>query len=505
MYCIYKTLINYTMKTVYRSFLIILTVFFLSCSKQDILSISDNSLQTKSTTSKAYIQKYRVSEKDVLSFIEKRQTKKTVCSVETLSNSRGAFVYLVNYENGWEILTSDKRMPPVVVSCPKGTYSDSLRLNPAIADYFNWLFDVLDTVQADTTITDNLYTKIWTGQKKDDSVKATTPGTRDGDYVWTRRVASEQTVYYPTYISYGPYLETAWGQRNPWNQKLANPYLSLYHPTGCVAVALSQLFYYYHNTINIPSGLYHDISVSNWVLYNLEPPSYYNTVLTRGNYQEPSSRWATMVKSLDDYDSSDPTSVAGASYVADLMTDVGNRLEMRYYTSGDASGANLLNVMNALPYYGIAANWSYYDYDIAISELQAQRPLYMQGRDDNYNEGHAWVVDGYNQSAYLTTTYYSWTLGYHPGLYPDGNGATQEEANEAAEAAGFEKPEDGMVTMTQNLSILPALFHMNWGWDGSNNGFFIATSISVPRHNQIYNFNWDQMIVYNFRANASSN
>lgn len=101
---------------------------------------------------------------------------------------------------------------------------------------------------------------------------------------------------------------------------------------------------------------------------------------------------------------------------------------------------------------------------------------------------------------YKTTGRYKWYLGYLPGTYPEGECATQAEANAAAIAAGLERPEDEMETETQSISLSSAFFHMNWGWSGSYDDYYIATNIYIQKNNSIVEFNSDQTFFYNIRA-----
>ena len=128
-------------------------------------------------------------------------------------------------------------------------------------------------------------------------------------------------------------------------------------------------------------------------------------------------------------DYNDASSQEAKDAVAQLMFYVGCSVQMGY---GGASGAGAGNTAKALRnYYGYNKNLFYtshdsYTYreweDLIYGELAAGRPVLING--DNYERtgGHEWVCDGY-----------------------DGNG----------------------------------LFHMNWGWGGMSDGYFLLT-VMVP-------------------------
>lgn len=122
---------------------------------------------------------------------------------------------------------------------------------------------------------------------------------------------------------------------------------------------------------------------------------------------------------------SDASSQTSKDAVAQLMHYVGRSIQMGY---GPASGASSGNCVTALKnYYGYNVNMylassSDYTYqqweDLIYNELAAGRPVLMAGDTSDRTGGHEWVCDGY-----------------------DGNG----------------------------------LFHMNWGWGGMCDGYFILT------------------------------
>ena len=70
-------------------------------------------------------------------------------------------------------------------------------------------------------------------------------------------------------------------------------------------------------------------------------------------------------------------------------------------------------------------------------------------------------------------------MGYNPGSIPEGEPATLEEATAAAIEAGYDKPEDMMVTEEILYTELYRIFHMNWGWDGQGDGYYTEPSVTI--------------------------
>jgi hypothetical protein len=136
--------------------------------------------------------------------------------------------------------------------------------------------------------------------------------------------------------------------------------------------------------------------------------------------------------------SSMPNSVTSSNTaVATLMFHCGVAVEMNYSASGsgapmlDPYGSNYPSAETALKYnfgYTSTLNGKYKDdyttnewIAFLKTELDAGRPVLYSGFDDTYSDGHAFVCDGYNNSDY---------------------------------------------------------FHFNWGWSGSNDGYFAVTSLN---------------------------
>lgn len=216
----------------------------------------------------------------------------------------------------------------------------------------------------------------------------------------TKRVA-RQTVE--------PMLKSKWSQDSPYNDKCPL-YKGQATYSGCVATAIAQIMRY-HQWPEKGTG-----TVSyRWVVNN----SLYQVItadLSQSTYQ-----WSDMT---DTYWSTSTTQQKEA--VAQLMYDVAVASHMVFSPSG--SGANSIDAAKAL-----ANNFSYdkglsyimRDYythneweDIIYGEIAAARPVYYSGATSRY-EGHAFVLDGYDN-------------GY---------------------------------------------YHVNWGWEGVSDGYFMLSAL----------------------------
>ena len=435
-----------------------------------------------------------VSESDVRNYINRHADSPTILSIDAVKRDEDTLLYVVNYRNGWALFSADKHLEPVVAENKTGSFCLETLDNPGVLLWMNEMMDLTSRLRQETEKESaNEFTDIWEGRC---TRKKETDNPAKSQYTWTKVLLSSLQETIDT-LSVGPFLQTEWGQNDPWNMRLLYNHYQSHFRTGCAAVAISQLLYYYNDSIGIPSGLYHGITVHSYYDYG----TYYTSSLTRTDYTNPSSRWAQMVKKYSDYDSTDSSSVSGASYVADLMTDVGNRVNMRYAPSKSYT-MSINDIYSGLSFYGLTGDIASFSDNLAYTEILIhQRPFYMEA-SPLQGMGHAWVVDGMKQNRIKTTNTYRWYLGYSPGVGPDGEPATQAEALEAALEAGYDHPEELMETQEVVYSGPFRQYYMNWGWDGQENGYY-SENPTVTHNGNTYSFVNNRQMVYNIRSNTN--
>jgi hypothetical protein len=93
---------------------------------------------------------------------------------------------------------------------------------------------------------------------------------------------------------------------------------------------------------------------------------------------------------------SDPPD-ASAAEVAKLSYHAGLSVSMDYGLAGSgADDGNIPGALNQHFHYDSDATRTGLDLNSMVNEIQWQRPVFMRGYDTN-NEGHCWVIYGYNQ------------------------------------------------------------------------------------------------------------
>lgn len=258
-------------------------------------------------------------------------------------------------------------------------------------------------------------------------------------------------------------------------------------PTGCTAVAIAQTLYFTHHKINTPSGLFHDVSLTG---YKRDEKNY-SFRFSRDNYVENSPRWAQM-----------PLTAYGmnsqyASYVADLMADVGDRVGMKY--NYDGSSAHITH--EALHSFGLNFDKKDYTYEDVLAELKSGMPVMVTAYANTKTtgwwiwketypvDGHAWVIDGLKEQTDTYEYEYIWVYDSSSQkgrdihiLYPDNshpyssdihpyNQVPKELFDKYEEVLTIEEAERrGIYEGDRETSLYDhrkePFISMNWGWSG---------------------------------------
>ena len=213
---------------------------------------------------------------------------------------------------------------------------------------------------------------------------------------------------YPESDKKEPLLSTKWNQRSPFNS--SDPrgrYL------GCTTIAAGQIMRYHKFPQLYPgTGL-----VIDW---DSMPDNTSNTVLSDFLYR--------------------------------LRTDIG---------VDDGGGATIDDVKRAMTAYRYSCEIISHNVSSVRSRLLDGNPVYMRGTDPATGDGHAWVCDGFYNSASITE-YNLYVLEFKSQGVP------------------FR-----MALHDTKRIYSPGLlfYHMNWGWGGSHNGYFVDYAINTSNGN----------------------
>ena len=184
--------------------------------------------------------------------------------------------------------------------------------------------------------------------------------------------------YYYTHQKYGPFLETKWGQRKPFNT-----FRSDNAPTGCVATATAQILQF----------------------------------IKRGNPDNMNFSWEKLatvrnVKTPDYYGSS-----AAQKEASRFLEYIGLKQNCRIKYSANSSSGNSYGAKRTLKNFGYPTVKRYVGFNnndqIRVrNSLSIGLPVYVDGNSGK--NGHAWVIDGmWVRSKYQDSKFVKTESMYH--------------------------------------------------------------------------------------------
>ncbi len=431
-----------------------------------------------------------------------KNLKSTTCTIKDISilrdNTGEPSMYVINYENngGFVIVSASKNFYPVLAYSDEGNFSTNNSDMPL--GLTEWIIDNKIAIQDQSEQSIDSISKfrnLWSMYEKHSDTDIKTIKSYDQSE-FSATVAQLEAEWMSGGIEYSPFhpnypdevspkmydmlmlmeeearmtstpfrayilpkyeyirsnveelLTTTWNQDSPYNKFIKNNY-----PTGCVATAMVQVMRYHR-------------------------------------WPKDSFKWDLMLDSYKSANGNIIGTTAQQDAVADLMKIGGQSILTDY--GKDGSGAYTSNVPGALKnIFNYSSNVKHKNFDGSansaveiMNNLKNGRPVILDGKRDralgfiSYN-GHAWVCDGFRYTCLkrnLTVVTISAMYGYVEVRYtPDTDGSTATETN---------------------------YFHMNWGWGGSNNGWFNINSIGLTTSNGDYrNYQYDRNMVVNIYPN----
>lgn len=334
-------------------------MLFISCGKDELvksISHSDSEVNKKYFVTKDEAVKLAKS----FHFFEPskpnlRSSEITVTDIQAYEKAGVVFYWFINYEDGFLILSADKRQEAVLGFNRFGSIKNQdlpLQLTSLLSGE-SYEIGQLRILEIDE-ITEHVE-GTW------DAIPKPPDTPIDNDPEGPCPQISSNTV--------GPLIGTKWNQGCGYNDLC--PLIgsscgcsNMRAVTGCVATAMAQVMYYH-----------------KW-------PTSYN--------------WSSMLLTT------------GSNETARLMKDIGAAVNMSY---GCSSSANTQN--KAAPAFkndfGYASSTQYLSYNwyTVKTELNAGRPVMLRG--ENSEGGHAWVCEGYKSWDYTcsanTVFYMNWGWG----------------------------------------------------------------------------------------------
>lgn len=466
---------------------------------QDVRLVQDVETRAETYKGQPLDQDYFVTAEDLNNYAKYRRStsKRSDFSVKEVKSygfdSAQTLFYILNYDQGWEVVAADKRVQPSLAHGDSGEFTMDCDNEP-MKFWMNMLADgVLQTrlgnfdkddevATASTASTDSErsgetsqgdYVDFWnTISPQADATRGDilipTPGPLEPlDPIYTYVVDEE--IETNTYII-DPLLVTQWDQDFPWNGYCPpiSSGSSVRAPAGCVAIAGAQALYYYHH--------YFDMN-------NTAPSSATTSGYLNNHWQITFGNESTIVWDNMAITSSESTYRKQLSGI--LIAHVGKLIEMHYDANSSSAYTVELPEKVFAP-YGLSCELDDYDSSIIVQNIKNNLPVVIRGQAAEVSgEGHAWVIDGYENINNIVTRYYvSYTT---PQTEPFIDSLDKEDAHYSR-------------TTTEHVS---SKVNMNWGWNNSDDGYFSL----IPEEWILYNggvpyaYQYHIKIIHDFAEN----
>lgn len=248
--------------------LCILFCVLLACNSCEISSITFEDQNKNNSYNENHI-----TSADLQAFITRYKgipsTRTSEIRIEPILYEKDTVMLLINYEDGWEVISTDKRAPMRLLYSDKGhTTIEKLFNNPGKTIRMNSMGSKIAALRSHPearlirkTSTEtrssmeenNEYVSMWSVVSPEDIVIET--GSTYANETWTcigvEKVEDIQETQ--THL-----LTTKWDQGSPWNYytPFTNSTDSIHCFTGCTMVAAAQVLYYLHHKIGVPVKAY---------------------------------------------------------------------------------------------------------------------------------------------------------------------------------------------------------------------------------------------------------
>ncbi len=292
-----------------------LTVLAISCSSE----IDNTYIANENHIKK----EYSISINELKSYLSEHNnslTRNFNYDVQPVISDKDTVLYVVNYEDGWEVFSADVRAPRVFAKSDSGKVSETdFSSIPALKILYESFINNVKYLKENPELKVNpTFVDRWETtaipQKTFDRAKDIK--TRSGEYE----------------VLQSHLLQTKWGQGSPWN--IRAPYtdetLSEHCLTGCGPVAMAQLLYYLHSQNDIQYTPYSD---SYTYKYIPNGNSYIQLSYSDVTFTAPSGNaeaiWGSMP--INKY------STGSFEAVSTLMIDMGIASLSEYYPSSTST------------------------------------------------------------------------------------------------------------------------------------------------------------------------
>lgn len=497
---------------------IIIVILAFSCAKEEPVSrILVDDILTKGDIKE---DSYAVTYADIKNYLHFKQLENSelkLKSIEPFEYEGQTFLYVLNYNKGWEVISADKRTQVVLAKGEEGSFTmKDYKETPWGTWVYTLAMDVRHVKEQNIQVAynENADYEFW-GQINGPlySMPPVPPPVIDTTSIIVRPIILEPIenvygyyelsdvsyIYNVDTISVPRLTTTSWKQNSYTlhNEGIAgNSYVPLKYdgskhvPSGCTPVAGAQMAYYLHEKIGQPEHRPHylrkctrTIGNSSDNLYITDPNFWPDNFTNEG--------WNQMDSLIININDLEDTICTNSHYADMLIAYIGRRSDTWYYNIH--AGATLSDMQRGyFNNYLISSQfYNHFDADIVYDELaNHEMPVIVSAfTAETGGEGHTFIIDGckYSRKRIVYTYEWHWYERYLDGtcIIPDVPPRTELGQCRYQEVLGL---------------------HMNWGWSAKYNnstdyfapsGDWNATDDQDPE----YSYNYRKVMLGKFRLN----
>lgn len=374
-------------------------------------------------------------------------------------------LYIVNYgdSEGWQILSSDSRVPAVVAHGETGYFSLE-EGSPAVRVWLDCMATDMANIRCapDKDLAFSAeeiaaHKSVW----GEEPGRVIVPGDENGHWevITTYEWIPGETVLHMT-----PH----WDQMHPYNTycPLRSDTTSVRVPAGCVAIAAAEVLYYLHNHLGVPATMVDDgYCIGDVTDFEQDFSGNSSTV------------WSLMSPESQYY---------SADAEALMIGHVGKVIGMNYGNSASWTFPSRIS-SQLFSLYSITSSSGDYDANSVKSDLGHYLPVIVTASDWSIpinGDIHTFVIDGFQKTYKRYTHYHYWVEDdpWNPKHLPFNH--------------------DPYYTFTYTTPEITSI-KINWGWwtqwttPPVNDGWYSLTPNWTVTNGSTYNYNHNVSMIYN--------
>lgn len=424
--------------------LLCLSLLITSCSKEGISVLNEDnnvtSLEMVSSTSSSSSESFNVTPAMVSRYVFFASKERNVDCIEPIVNI-DTLAYYVQYSNngGWDLISADTRMTPLLVSSPDGTLygSDSFIRDLAL--------ETVNSVKVVKQSSESKIKNIWAYIKRSNETKAKNHQT---NYL-NRGIAQGMWIPIDTTFAFDTttsnrIISTKWGQRDPWDRytPLDPNYFNTHSAVGGLPVAVGQIMYRY---LYLTNGLY---NIPDSVYFDVEP-----------HFVSYTTDWSGFAET------SQNTNDSAKNKTAKFLSWIGHITNTDYHYSSSES-----NINAALFWFLQFFHFTYssiYNPNLVYSNLSNSIPVFISASNASNTVTHSFIIDAYKVIRYQMIVNYEFDPYYN--VTEDdllNNPQWMFEWPSPIQFPSYDPEKEPAIMPVPTELFNTLFFMMNWGQDG---------------------------------------